>query len=298
MTRRRLEIRVGFFVVLAAVIAVVGTMWFQQFKLTEQRYHFSVRFSEVGGLVAGDPIYVSGVESGRVRSIELHPGYVVTEVGVREGVSVPVDSRIDLKSVGIMGERFVSITRGPSPRMAAPGDTLEGQFLAGLSEVMGSVGAIIEDIAVAARDLREVTAVLAGEGLLEETMENLADASSDMRDITAENRPRLSSALERFESVAAMMDSLVTTHYDSVDSSLAAFGRAGAQVEVTVDNLTAVSAEMRAITDSLQAGHGTLGRLIKDDTIGVRLEAAISRLDSLIADIQRHPHKYVLFKLF
>ena len=41
--------------VLAARCAVIGTMWFQKFQLAEKRYHFFVRFNEVGGLLVGDP---------------------------------------------------------------------------------------------------------------------------------------------------------------------------------------------------------------------------------------------------
>ena len=51
---------------LAALIAVIGTMWFQKFQLAEKRYPFFVRFDEVGGLVNSDPIQINGVERGDV----------------------------------------------------------------------------------------------------------------------------------------------------------------------------------------------------------------------------------------
>ena len=71
MTSRGLEIRVGAIVVLGALIAVIGTMWFQKFQLAEKRYAFYVRFDEVGGLSSGDPIQVNGVDQGRVNAVEL-----------------------------------------------------------------------------------------------------------------------------------------------------------------------------------------------------------------------------------
>ena len=49
MTRRGLEVRVGFVVVLASAILVTGVMWFQKFRLVEKRYSFFTRFDEVGG---------------------------------------------------------------------------------------------------------------------------------------------------------------------------------------------------------------------------------------------------------
>jgi len=298
MTRKGLEVRVGAVVVTAGIILVVGTMWFQKFQLVEKRYPFFVEFEQVGGLSGGDPIMVNGVERGRVNEVHLEAGHVVAEMGIREDVILPDDSHIVLKSIGIMGERFVAITTGASRRAIAEGDTVEGVFLAGLPEVMGGAGTVLEDVAAAARDLRDVAEILAAQGKLQETMDNLAAASKDMREIAAEGGPRLTGALEKFESASTTMDKLLTKHYASLDSSLAAFGRAGGKVEVTVDNLDVVSSDLREITASLRAGEGGLGRLLVDDTLVNRLEATISHLDSLILDVRKRPGRYLKVELF
>jgi len=298
MTRRGLEVRVGAVVVLAGIILVVGTMWFQKFQFVEKRYPIFVKFDQVGGLSSGDPIMVNGVERGRVNAIDLRAGYVVAELGIREDVAFPDDSDIRLKSIGIMGERFVAIKAGTSRRSVAEGDTLDGKFLAGLPEVMGGAGDVLEDVAAAARDLREVAEVLTAQGKLQETMDNLAAASEDMRKFAAEGGPKLSSALESFESASTSMDELLDKHYSSLDSSLAAFGRSGGRVEMTMANLDTVAANLMDITTMLRSGEGGLGRMIYDDTLVNRLEATITHLDSLILDIRRHPRRYLNLELF
>jgi phospholipid/cholesterol/gamma-HCH transport system substrate-binding protein len=298
VTRRGLEIRVGAVVVVASLIAVIGTMWFQRFRLVERTYAFHVRFDQIGGLVPGDPIYVNGVELGRVRAVSLGARRVTVEMGVREGVSVPDDSRIALKSIGIMGERFVDITQGTSPRLVEPGDTLDGAFLAGLSEVMGSAGDILDELEQAARHVREVAESLAGEGRLGVTMNNLADVSASLRDLTAGEDAALASAITRFDHTASMLDSLLATHYTALDTSLAAVGRAGGRIEVAAANLEEISDDLRDITRALRKGEGTAGRLIYSDSLAVRMESAAARLDSLIDDIRMRPGRYVTFKLF
>lgn len=298
MTRAGLEIRVGFTVVLAAVILAVGTMWFQKFQLVEKRWSFFVSFDQVGGLVSGDPIVVNGVESGRVENVALDEGRVVVEMSVRDGVVIPEDSYIALKSIGIMGERFVAITRGEAAHALAPGDSTTGEFLMGLSEVMGAAGSILDEIAQTTDDLRSILDTLNKEGRLRETMSNLADASARLRAITDENQPQLASAIDRFEHVSALMDSLVSRHYASLDSSLAAVGRSGSKFEVAVDNLEAVSSDLREITKALREGDGTLGKLIQDEEMATKLESTIAGLDSLITDMKLHPGRYVTFKLF
>jgi len=299
MTRRGLEIRVGALVVLAAVIAVVGTMWFQRFQFAEKRYPIHVRFTEVGGLMPGDPVHVNGVERGKVQGVELTaPGEVVVEMGIREGVAVPVDSRIVLKSIGIMGERFVSITQGTSSQMLQPGERVDGQFLMGMSEVMGSAGDILTDVQEAARSLREVAEMLTARGKLQETMDNLADVSGSLREATTGEDAAVIEAIDRFNHVATLMDSLVTTHYTAMDSSMAAFGRAGGRIEVAADNIAGISDDLKSISQALRDQEGTAGRFIYDDALIRRLEHTLTSVDSLIIDMKLHPGRYVTFKIF
>jgi phospholipid/cholesterol/gamma-HCH transport system substrate-binding protein len=298
VTSRGLEIRVGAVVVVAAVIAVIGTMWFQKFQLVEKRYSFYVEFNEVGGLVTGDPIYVNGVERGRVATLSLETDRVVVEMAVREGVAIPRDSEVALKSVGIMGERFVAIRQGTSTTFVAPGDTLSGQFLMGLSEVMGSAGSILGEVETTARHLREIAEILSAGGKLEEGVGDFAATSRNLREMTEGNRARLDRALTGFEHSATMLDSLMTRNYAALDSSLAALGRAGGSAEIAADNLADISKDLKEITARLRAGEGTAGRLLNDDALIERLESTVAEMDSLMEDIRNNPGRYVKFSLF
>jgi phospholipid/cholesterol/gamma-HCH transport system substrate-binding protein len=298
MTGRAIEVRVGAMVILAALVAVIGTMWFQKFQLAEKRYSFFVRFNEVGGLVTGDPIHINGVENGRVDAVTLLADRVVVEMAVRDGVVIPYDSRIALKSLGIMGERFVAIVRGDSSLAIAPGDTVDGAYLMGLSEVMGAAGGIIDEVRATTTNLREITSSLTSDGTLQQGIDDFAATGRNLRTMTERNRDRVDRAIVRFERSATLLDSLIATRYSTIDSSLAAIGRAGGKAEATVDNLAVVSEDLREITTKLRAGEGSAGRLLNDDAFVTKLESTVTRLDSLIADIQRNPGRYVKFSLF
>ncbi|HEX5131387.1 MAG TPA: MlaD family protein [Candidatus Krumholzibacteria bacterium] len=298
MSARGIEIRVGAAVVVAGVILVIGTMWFQKFQMMEKRYSFYVSFSEVGGLLVGDPIFVNGLDRGRVNNMTLQPDRVVVEMAVRDGVVIPDDSQISLKSIGIMGERFVAIRQGTSANFIAPGDTLTGEFLMGMSEVMGSAGSILGDVEVTVRQLREISESLNSDGKLQQGVSDLAATSGNLRQLTENNRARLERSLAHFERSAAMLDSLIGGRYAELDSSLAAIARAGGSAETTADNLAAASKDLREITARLRAGEGTAGRLLNDDELIHRLESTVSEMDSLMEDIRKHPNKYVKFSLF
>lgn len=298
MTGRGLEIRVGAVVLLAGVILVIGTMWFQRFQLTEKRYHFFVRFAEVGGLVAGDPVFINGVERGKVEDIDLRDDDVVVEMGVRDGVAIPDNSKVSLQSVGIMGEREVIIRRGGSPGMIAEGDTLNGVLLMGLGEVMGETGDIIDEVQTVLQNLREITESLNADGTLRDGVEDFAATGKNLRRMTESNQALLNRSLSSLESATSKFDRLMTDHYAELDSSLAAAGRAGTHIEASAEHLAAISDDLKTISSNLRAGKGSAGRLLTDDTLVIRLESATANLDSLLKDMREHPNRYVKFSLF
>jgi phospholipid/cholesterol/gamma-HCH transport system substrate-binding protein len=223
---------------------------------------------------------------------------VVVEMGVRDGLEVPVDSRVSLKSVGIMGERFVSVTLGSSPQVVASGDTIDGDFLMGLSEVMAEAGSIFSELRETSTTLREILDGFTQDGKLQSGVDNLAKASGDLRKIVAESSPKVARTIAGMERVSARLDSLVSMHYASMDSSLAGFGRTGQKMDVVAEDLGRASADLREITERLRQGQGSLGKLLADDQFIDHLNATITELDSLITDIKLRPGRYVRFELF
>ena len=298
MKGRGLEIRVGAVVLLAAVVLVVGTMWFQRFAVAEKRYSFFVRFKDVGGLIAGDPIFINGVERGKVKKVDLQLNLVVVEMAVRQGVAVPKDSRVSLQAVGIMGERNVTIMRGTSPQAIAPGDTVDGELLMGLGEVMGRTGEIIDEVDAAIENLRDVTEALNRDGKLKEGIADFAATGKSARQMTEENRVRINRTLDNLDRSTAQLSKLLDSHYADIDTSLTAFGKAGREVQNTVAHLTEISDNLKKISTNLKDGKGSAGRLLTDQTLVLRMESATASLDTLLKDMKAHPNKYVKFSLF
>jgi len=298
MKGRGLEIRVGAVVLLAAVVLVVGTMWFQRFAVAEKRYSFFARFKDVGGLIAGDPIFINGVERGKVKKVDLQLNLVVVEMAVRQGVAVPRDSKVSLQAVGIMGERNVTIMRGSSPQAIAPGDTIDGELLMGLGEVMGRTGEIIDEVDAAIENLRDVTEALNRDGKLKEGIADFAATGKSARQMTEENRVRINRTLDNLDRSTAQLSKLLDSHYADIDTSLTAFGKAGREVQNTVAHLTEISDNLKKISTNLKDGKGSAGRLLTDQTLVLRMESATASLDTLLKDMKAHPNKYVKFSLF
>lgn len=298
MSGRGLEIRVGAVVVLAGVLLVVGTMWFQRFQGAEKRYSFYVRFNDVGGLIGGDPIFVNGVERGKVKKVDLKSNTVVVEMAMREGVVLPNDSEVSLQAVGIMGERNVTIVRGKSPNAIAEGDTINGVLLMGLGDVMGKAGDIIDQVEATLQNLREVSDELNKNDKLRDGIDDFAATGKNLRTMTEQNSAHLNRTMANLDQSTAQLTRLLDTHYADIDSSLTAFGKAGREVQNTVVHLTEISDNLKQISTNLKDGKGSAGRLLTDQTLVLRLESATASLDTLLKDMRENPGRYVKFSLF
>ncbi len=61
-------------------------------------------------------------------------------------------------------------------------------------------------------------------------------------------------------------------------------------------NMTAVESSVTTLDDllaGLAAGEGTLGLLLNDSTLYVRLDTTLTRVNGVVDDFQRHPGRYL-----
>ena len=135
---------VGLVVILALIILVFGVFFLNEKDPRETFNTFHLRFTQVSTLVLDDPVKVNGVKLGKVVSIELSGHRVVVTIRLRTDVKIPKDSEIRVQNIGIMGERQIGIILGDEENYFAPGDTITGQFDAGIAEAIGLAGELCD----------------------------------------------------------------------------------------------------------------------------------------------------------
>ncbi len=110
------EFKVGIVVLFG--IAILFYMSFRVGKfgtLTEGHgYTVTAHFKNIAGLDTKSPVEVAGVEVGRISKIALDGTVAKTWLLMKEDVKVPVDSKVAIKSFGILGDKYIEITPGQS----------------------------------------------------------------------------------------------------------------------------------------------------------------------------------------
>jgi phospholipid/cholesterol/gamma-HCH transport system substrate-binding protein len=125
MNRVKLETAVGAFTLAGlACAAGLAAQLGRAEPLFQRGYQVTASFSNAGGLKKGAAVEMAGVEIGRVISIGLEGYRAVVALRVRTGLKLQEDAIISIRTRGLIGEKFVSVTPGGSDRVVAPGGRL------------------------------------------------------------------------------------------------------------------------------------------------------------------------------
>jgi len=171
--KRRLRVGLftgGMLVLLGFVILLLGEK--QQLFVRHVRYQG--RFNYVGGLVPGAPVWLNGVVVGSVEEVLLPSDpaeaeiTVVFRVAARVANRVRADSRLRIRTLGLLGDRYLELTSGSPklPRLEA-GGLVPSEELTDIASVITRGGDAMTNVQAITSSLRRVLErVERGEGIL------------------------------------------------------------------------------------------------------------------------------------
>jgi phospholipid/cholesterol/gamma-HCH transport system substrate-binding protein len=162
MTRGLREGLVGVFVIAGVIIFIALYTWLSGRISLRNTYDLKVYFEDVEGLRVGDPVMVFGMEKGKVKSMKIEGNLVLVVLAMNEGIILPEDTRIAVRSVSYIGaDKYVKITPGKSDKVPevyyGSSGSLELEALAGkLDSLVTTFGKIeIPDLDQAVRRLSD-----------------------------------------------------------------------------------------------------------------------------------------------
>ena len=125
MEKSKLELVVGLFVLIG--IISLGYLSVKLGKLEiigGDLYEVDALFNSASGLKSGATIEIAGVEVGRVKGISLKDDRAVVKLAVQNGTALYTDTIASIKTRGIIGEKFLTLSPGGGGDPLKPGDTI------------------------------------------------------------------------------------------------------------------------------------------------------------------------------
>ncbi|MFP5459639.1 MAG: MlaD family protein [Bacteriovoracia bacterium] len=242
------ELKVG----LLAMFALASVV-FMSLKVTSNQAGFGeyvgyqTMLEDASGIVEKTPIKVAGINAGRIKKIRLQGNKALVEFEMKEDIPLTPNSRLQIKSVGFLGDKYLDIDLGePTPLKLEEGALVPSDIAGGLDSIGKDAGAMIKEI-------KEV-AILVKESLKDQDGSNrLEKITGNIRDLT--------------ESLKRVMD------------------KNEGKVDDIVDNIKLLSEQLQYETDRLQK-NSLMNDLAKIGPILDKTDKAVTDLKDIIADVK------------
>lgn len=276
---------VGLVVLLAIVILVFG-MFFLNEKDPRETFHtYYLRFTQVSTLVLDDPVKVNGVKMGKVEDISLAGHRVVVRIRLRTDVKIPKDSEIRVQNIGIMGERQIGMILGDAESYWAPGDTINGQFDAGIAEALGLAGEVCDSTKVLLESVKSALNGTIANPDFQERFRTLLVKAEGLEDrlMTMVNTtdPQLKKSLASLNEVMGKVDALVEGVKPPLDGLFANADKVIGNADGLVGELEGVTKHLDELIAKVQSKDNTVGVLLSDRKLHDDLVKTVHSADSL-----------------
>jgi len=306
------SVRVGLFFLLGlSLIWVVFEALGHKPVFGDKGYELVGRFQSLKQLKPGDEIRMAGVKIGTVSATRLGDGAVEAILTIDSGVSIPVDCIGQIAAAGLLGNSYLSLNLGTSSLGAyRPGDTLQTIEAIDLNDVLAKIGRFSEKLDGMMDNLSTGLGGLTGgdgaglfanlNAMVEENRVNLTAAVANLREVSEKinkgegtvgrllNDPALYdqvlAAVEDIRQASENASKLTADAADVFATIREGKGVVGTLVynEETRAQVEATLANVREITDKLNSGEGTLGKLIADGSLFDQAKGTLQKVDTAL----------------
>jgi len=298
------ELKIGLFVIIVLTASFFLINYLRGEDILDREIELKGNYEDIRGLVASAPVYIKGYKAGEVSEIIYSSEENRFEVvcSVLKDFNVPVDSRMVIYSVDIMGGKGIRIDYGESEEYASDGNMLQTAFeqdlLGGLGE---SIGPLLEKVTGTLDSLSVTVAgvnkVLSDDNIasIGRTLAHLEKTMSEVKALAAGLQGR-SGELDSFiVNLSAFSDRLGGIA-DKVDSTMT--GVNGVMDSLTQADLDGLVNSFKSLVDNINDPDGSVGKILKNDSIYNSVDSLLIDVNSLVRKIQENPKKYLKISVF
>jgi len=349
LARFTTEAKVGLVVLIGVAFLTYMTFKVGGYRFgQEEGYQIYAEFDSVAGVDLKTPVKIAGVTVGTVERIDLSDTKARLTLRIKPEVKIRKGAQTLIRSAGLLGEKYIEIinpegdgtgtlSETPEPSDAQPSqrpsswlvprdliqemavwfeqlgpnpayaDEAEAQQPAGrdsfvkegevieqkgksadMDQLINQLNAISDDLKAVSHTLKEVLGTKEGEKSLQEIIRNIQELTRNLKDVVKENRGNLTKTvanLEEFskflkESGPRLLESL-NQITDKVERGEGTLGKLIEDEEI-YNRLNGTLADVKRVTEKIRSGEGTVGKLIFEEEAYNNLNSTLKSLGTTL----------------
>jgi phospholipid/cholesterol/gamma-HCH transport system substrate-binding protein len=318
----RTKTRVGV-ILFASFILFAGALLFiggtKGFFL--RRTSYFARFANSQGLLTGNQVRLAGVVVGAVRDIEVPraPGQDLTvlfDIERKYQHLVKTDSRAEIKTIGLLGDKYLEVTPGSSDKPDLEPDHEIIAFRgAELDKILAGSGDLVDNVVAISKSLKNILSrTEKGEGFLGEitseskngaelsrslrqTLDSLNGLVGDVRQGRGlvgrllHDEKSADEVLAALKGATASLNRILATVEkgtatgEGLVPALLSDPEGKKKFFAMVDSLKATADGLAGFSKDLSGGNGLVPKLVKDEAFAKELTGDLKKLSSHLANV-------------
>ncbi|MDB6064468.1 MAG: Mammalian cell entry related domain protein [Pedosphaera sp.] len=298
MSQKRLEIKVGLFVLLCmALVAGLLIQFSKGSTFFHNTYSIILKAGNVGGLRARATVLMSGVQVGTVAQTLLAPEGTNVSIYLKiyKQYVIRDDARFVIEQSGFLGDQYVAIYPGENKgNVLTNNSVMHAQEPFNMQEVARSAAGFIQRSDDTVKKLNNAIDDVRRLVLNEQTLTNLSYAISTFKKVSDDAESMVTNLNSVVTSnavpIAFAVSNLVTIteHLDAL--SLSAQGILNTnepQINAALSNLRASTATLSNLLAEVQAGKGLAGAVLKNQALAESVASLAGNLSITSSNLNR-----------
>lgn len=296
------EIKTGILVVSSLLLFIWGYSFLKGNDLFSNYKKVYVEYNNVEGLTKSTAVTLNGMIVGSVTDISINhtTGKMLVELLLKTDFPISKSSVAAIYEPGFIAGKQIAIY----PNLADKIELLTGDTMKGTTEL--GLTASLQGQLVPLKDKFEK--VMTNVDQLLVNVNNVLDqqGQADLKKTLSE----LSKTMEQFHKVSISANSILDENKGQIKGMVSNFNKMSndfsqisdslnkANLGQTVKKLEKTLESVDKIMANLQAGKGTMGKLLTDEAVYQNLEKTTKELEMLLEDVRLNPTRYVNISVF
>jgi len=270
-------------------------------------YHVYALFRDASGVVPHSRITMAGIPVGTVDSIRLQDGMARVNMVINRDVALYDDATASRRSSSLLGEFLIVLAPGTQGmRRVVDGDRVRVlQEGSSTDDILNNVQAITVRVRQIVDRVGDVIGTDEGRREMADTLRNLQEVSAEinrtvhansetithaLRNIDAmiaQGRPDVRESLENIRSASERVDHILSRNQDGVNDAVDNAREAIRNANAASNDLREALQHVNSVAAGVDRGEGTVGRLVRDDTLINEVEGVAEGVNDVLGPLGR-----------
>ncbi len=285
--------KIGALTLIALFLLYFGLNYLKGFNVFKRTNVYYAAFPEVKNVNIASPVLVNGYKVGVVKSLSFdykNGRSIVVGIDLESEYRMPKGSHLAIHQTALSGAELRIIQGDPRDGYLNPGDTIRSETPDDIMSVTSNK--IVPSVV---NMMPKVDSVIVGLANMVNNP-NLAVMMENMA-ATAQRVNRLTASLDK--SIGTQLPAVMANTRTITDNvAMLSEELKQLKLEALMAELQATSENLRSFSDQIRNSNGSLGMLLNDKSLYMRLDSMASSADALLRDLKANPKRYVHFSVF